>query len=750
MSSEAAEPPAPEEPQDFLPTWDVATPEAASAKESVLACPACQAARRVGQIYCVDCGFVFPQATTDAQSPSMPPPQRVGERYEIGAFLSERDGMARFQAYDMVAERPVVVARAACEMTLGPVLEAAPAEDTFDADRRPIPPPPAAGGEGQGEGGENHSESPESFDRPPLTPDPSPPRGEGGDFLPPLTPDPSPPRGEGSDFLPPLTPDPAPPRGEGSDFLPPLSPDPSPPRREGSNLLQPVTPDPSLPRGEGGNGRSLLASPFWPSIAWEQQVLEKAQHPSLPRILSHFTEEGWEYLVEELPEGQSLWDAWDDPAATNELRYYWLKQVAEALQALHGAGAMLEAIRPEMVNVTADGQARLTSVADLLPLPLPPRTPVRGTYYTAPELVLADEQADARANLYSFGGMLYALLVGRELAESDFERAGVPKPFLSVFPDSHPQVGRLLSKTFCRDVQQRFPTEEQARVDPTGFTELAQALDSCRRTLDRVRLEIAAWTTTGMVRSGNEDAFYLLHATEGREDDVEDSALVLLADGMGGAEAGEVAAALAIRSLRGFLMRKKTVAAMCGRAVAAPFDRRTCERLIVAALRRANRRVVKFSVERTGRPGNAGCTAEVVWVRGRDLVVGHVGDSRVYLYQDGRILQVTRDQTMVNRMVDLGMLTPEEAETHPERSDLAQALGGRDELEPALYHHTLKAGAWVLVCSDGLVNHLSVDDLQHIFEREAAAAEAAARRLVNYANLRGGIDNTTVVVIRVC
>ena len=169
---------------------------------------------------------------------------------------------------------------------------------------------------------------------------------------------------------------------------------------------------------------------------------------------------------------------------------------------------------------------------------------------------------------------------------------------------------------------------KRLRDDPTGFIDLLHA-GHCRRTLDSVRLEIAAWTTTGIMRSGNEDAFYMLHATEGREDDLDDAALVLLADGMGGAEAGEVAAELAVRTMRDFFMRKKTFAALVGRAAHAAFDREKCERIIAAALRRANAKVVALSVARTGQPGNVGCTAEAVFIRGRDLVVGHVGDSRV-------------------------------------------------------------------------------------------------------------------------
>src|SRR5438309_8167530 len=134
--------------------------------------------------------------------------------------------------------------------------------------------------------------------------------------------------------------------------------------------------------------------------------------------------------------------------------------------------------------LTPEGQPRLTDLSDLLPLPLPPDPPVRATYYSAPELVLASEQADGRAGIYSFGAMLYALHLGRELTELDFEMQGVPKPFLQRFPDAHPLFGRLISKTFCRSLDDRFPTEEWARQDASGFSELVRCLEDCRQTLD--------------------------------------------------------------------------------------------------------------------------------------------------------------------------------------------------------------------------------------------------------------------------
>jgi protein phosphatase len=492
-----------------------------------------------------------------------------------------------------------------------------------------------------------------------------------------------------------------------------------------------------------------VAAPGWPSLTWERDLIEKVHSPVLPQVVGNFLADGFEYLVEEVPSGQLLWDAWDDPDATSEQRFGWLKQVAEGLHQLHQAGAMLEGLRPDIVVVTPAGQAVLTDLSDLLPLPLPAQADIRGTLYSAPELIAARDTADARADLYSFGAMVYALHIGRELTEQAFERPGVPKPFIPFFPDIHPLFGRLISKTFCHDPLNRFPTDEGSKDDPTGFLELIRTLEVCRRTLSTVRLDIASWTTTGIVRTGNEDAFALMHAVESRQDDLSEYAVVLLADGMGGYEAGEVAAALAIQTLRKYLLQHKLFAALAGNTLPEPsdFNIEACKQVLLTALKEANKAVHLASRTGVGRRG-MGCTAEAVYVDGRHVVVGHVGDSRTYHLHEGRLIQLTRDQTLVGRLVELGQLTPEEAENHPRRSELQQAIGGRSDVDPELYHGTLKAGDWVLICSDGLSNHVKPEELKEMLQSEATSAEMAARRLVNLVNLRGATDNATVVVIR--
>src|SRR5262249_36829402 len=139
-----------------------------------------------------------------------------------------------------------------------------------------------------------------------------------------------------------------------------------------------------------------------------------------------------------------------------------------------------------------------------------------------------------------------------------------PKPFIPHFPDTHPTFGRLMMKTFRKEVEARFPTDEAGKEDATGFTELIRTLEGLKRTYDNVRVEIASWTSPGIVRPGNEDAYAVLHATESRQDDLGEAALIILCDGMGGYEAGEVAAALTIQTLRQNLIQLRPFSVTAG------------------------------------------------------------------------------------------------------------------------------------------------------------------------------------------
>jgi serine/threonine protein phosphatase PrpC len=492
------------------------------------------------------------------------------------------------------------------------------------------------------------------------------------------------------------------------------------------------------------------AGAAWPSLAWERQLLEKSRNPALPTVVDSFIENDVEYLVESAPAGRNIWDAWDDIDSTSNDRYTWLQQICLGLDAVHQGGAIFDGLTPDMLAVTDAGQAYIADLSGLLPLPVPSGVQIPASLYTAPELILSPHTADARADMYSFGAILYSLeYLHHPLEEKDFERQFQPRQITDRFPDVHPLFLRLINKTFVREIFTRFPTDEGTKTDPTGFKELHYTLGVCRKAFDTVRLDIACWTTTGMIRTGNEDAFTVLHGVDSRQDELVEYAMVLLADGMGGYDAGEVAAAMAMNELRKYFLQQPMFAGLTGGTPPEKVDPQAYMKTIDAALRHANKEV--FTASRTPGKGKRGmgCTAQAVYVDNRHVIVGHVGDSRTYHIHRGRLIQLTRDQTLVNRLVELRQLTEAEAENHPRKNELQQAIGGQPDVVPGVHHGALQRGDWVLVCSDGLTNHISNKELEQMLTRETSnSAEEAARRLLNLCNLRGATDNATIVVIR--
>ena len=213
--------------------------------------------------------------------------------------------------------------------------------------------------------------------------------------------------------------------------------------------------------------------------------------------------------------------------------------------------------------------------------------------------------------------MLYSLeYLHHGLEEKDFEQQFTPQQITDRFPDVHP----LLPAAHQQDVRAATPTRvsrptRPTKTDPTGFTELIQTLDDLPPDFDNVRLDIAAWTTTGMVRTGNEDAFAFLHGVDSRQDELYEYALVLLCDGMGGYDAGEVAAAMAITRCASSSCSSRCSRPSRGKdGSAGPGRRRGYEEDLRAGLRHANKEV--FTASRTPGKGKRGmgCTAEAVYV----------------------------------------------------------------------------------------------------------------------------------------
>jgi protein phosphatase len=230
--------------------------------------------------------------------------------------------------------------------------------------------------------------------------------------------------------------------------------------------------------------------------------------------------------------------------------------------------------------------------------------------------------------------------------------------------------------------------------------------------------EHASKTDVGRQRHTNEDNFY------------DQPPLFAVADGMGGAQAGEVASEMAIGE---FAHERETDAA--------------AEKQLEQIAHAANRKIWDMA-QSDSRHAGMGTTFTAAMLDGQYVAVGHVGDSRLYLYRDGEIERMTRDHSLVEEFVRQGRLTPEQAEKHPQRSVITRALGPENSVEVDTFRIPARDGDVFLLCSDGLSGMVSDDDLAAILT-EGLSLDATAERLVQRANDNGGRDNITAVLFRV-
>ncbi|MCS7015771.1 MAG: protein phosphatase 2C domain-containing protein [Gemmatales bacterium] len=258
----------------------------------------------------------------------------------------------------------------------------------------------------------------------------------------------------------------------------------------------------------------------------------------------------------------------------------------------------------------------------------------------------------------------------------------------------------------------------------------------------RPRLEVAGVTRTGRVRERNEDAL-LIRLTSWTEGDVwHDAALLVVADGMGGYQAGDQAAQMTIRSV-GHALDFLFDGALVGRFRDTPIQQ--IAETLEFALKDVNRQLHQRSRQNPELRG-MGATVVLALIWSDQLLICHVGDTRAYLCRAGKFQQVTKDQTLVARMVELGQLSPQEARTHPNRHEVSQALGKRPNVEPMCYQQTIQAGDWWILTSDGLHADLEETQIASVVVNFRGSARQLADLLAQAAEQAGGSDNITVIV----
>jgi len=251
-----------------------------------------------------------------------------------------------------------------------------------------------------------------------------------------------------------------------------------------------------------------------------------------------------------------------------------------------------------------------------------------------------------------------------------------------------------------------------------------------------MKISYQALTDVGRKRKGNEDSLFV-NAEQN---------LFVVADGMGGHAAGEVASRIAVESINEFICLTsgdEEITWPFGLDENISYDGNRLK----TAIRFANKKVLEATREKSEYEGMA-TTVAAVLVDDAAANLGHVGDSRVYLFRQGAISQLTSDHSWVNEQLLSGVISADQARSHPLRNVVTRALGGKADLQVEMQVHKIEPGDILLICSDGLTTMLADDEMAKVVQQAGDDLPKAAKALVAAANGRGGEDNITVLLLK--
>jgi serine/threonine protein phosphatase PrpC len=444
-------------------------------------------------------------------------------------------------------------------------------------------------------------------------------------------------------------------------------------------------------------------------------------HPAFQRATEGFAENGRVYLVyadEELKPLRSGSQKMSEPEAIA-----YAIQLCQAISFVHRRALRLNDICPESIAISKDGRVKLTGLDYVSNDNELQSEPIFNDGYTAPE-IYRGKKADKRADIFSAGAILYTWLTGARIpSESWREEAGQVEFYPSYVVT--PRLEKAIRRAIAFSPAERFANIDEFKAELIALS-------------GAIRLRAAAMTDVGRVREHNEDSVMAVDYT--RESLVEpaQSHLYVVADGMGGAEAGEVASAIAVQTIRSYIETHLDTARG---------EVKNGAELLTGALEEANSRIIEYVASHPESRG-MGSTGVCALITASDAAVAWVGDSRGYLLEGAALRQVTKDHSLVQRLVEIGQITAEEAHTHEHKNVITRSLGARQS-GPAGAEAValkLKRGDHLLLCSDGLTAHVMDPQIREILGRNADPFDAA-RELIVAANAGGGTDNISVIVV---
>jgi protein phosphatase len=429
-------------------------------------------------------------------------------------------------------------------------------------------------------------------------------------------------------------------------------------------------------------------------------IEDEAAHATLPSVWDRVEEDGRTLVLLQESGYDPVEAPLDDVTALRTGR-----DLAHLMAVVHTQDLLLGLVEPADLELTPASQPRLRTVSNL-------------------RKITNDDPADVRqADLQELAGLLERLTDTPRTTQRLNEDAALAT------------VGERDLPTVLRQV--RTGAISQA-------AELAQQLDALLAEQTRplaLHQRVGALSDTGILREHNEDSLLTLMLGMDNAANQRSWGCYIVADGMGGHAAGEVASGLAIRGAVEEIMREYLTATL---DLDADYDEGWVREIMRRAALQANQYVLN---EAQARGNDMGTTLTMALVVGDRATIANVGDSRTYRYRDGKLERLTRDHSLVMRLVEIGQISEEDIYTHPQRSAVLRSLGDKDDIEVDLFNERLRPGDALLLCSDGQWEMTHDPEMEQILSRYAGDPQQICQQLIEAANQAGGEDNITSVLV---
>ncbi len=461
----------------------------------------------------------------------------------------------------------------------------------------------------------------------------------------------------------------------------------------------------------------------------EFTILRSISYPTVVKAVDMFEENECCYLIIEQLEGRDLGYFLTKQKVSVHQSCDWMIQLCQSLSQLHRRKIVHLDLNPRCIVVTQDLQrVRLTGFSRSLQLPImfPVQSNTPG--YSAAELELQETHSiDERADIFSLGVIWHQLVTGCNPLKHRRDEDGLlifPEVTYYV-PDINPQINSIIMKMLEPEPRYRY-----------------QSIDDAKRAIlslfHNTPFYASFITDVGVVREANEDSYFVQDWHYVSQTRRISHGIFIVADGMGGAQAGEYASAMATREVSQLVNDRF-------KRLEARSEELNIPDILEEAIKKANKNIYD-AAKRNPQLQGMGTTITAGVVYQGMLYIGHVGDSRGYLISKTEIEKITRDHSLVGRLLEIGQITEEEAAVHPQRNLIYRSLGAYPNVEVDLYERPFVPGACLLLCSDGLVEHVKDPEI-HKVVTQAPDQWRACNQLVNSANIRGGEDNTTLIIV---